>query len=171
MDLFVNKERGNPGFSKALGAAIVVAVLVIAGIIYFIFTLPTPKEEKAEILDGAVVEGDKRFEEYTRDIIITNDARRMQEARTGLGDVVMKLSARIRNAGDRTLTGLEVSVGMVDTKNELIRDKKVLFVPKHHPKLEPGEEIDVSVSIAGFKQDDDRANARWKVTAIKFAEK
>lgn len=171
MDLFVNKERGNPGFSKALGAAIVVAVLVIAGIIYFIFTLPTPQEQKAEILEGAVVEGDPLFEEYTRDIIITNDARRMQEASTGLGDVVMKLSATIRNAGDRTLTGLEVSVGMVDTKNKLIKDKLVLFVPKHHPKLEAGDEIDVSVTIAGFKPDDDRANARWKVTAIKFAEK
>ncbi|QQS41460.1 MAG: hypothetical protein IPM63_00470 [Acidobacteriota bacterium] len=171
MDLFVNKERGNPGFSKALGLAIIVALLVIAGLIYFIFTLPTPKEEKAVILQNAVTEGMPEFEEYTRDLIITNDARRMQEARTGLGDVIMKLSARIRNAGDRTLTGLEVSVGMVDTKNKLIKDKKVLFVPKHYPKLEPGEEIDVSVSIGGFSPDDDRANARWKVTAIKFAKK
>lgn len=166
----MNRERGNPGFSKVLIAAVAIAVLMIAGLAYFIFTLPTPKQEKAEILEGAVTEGMPQFEEYTRDLIITNDANRMQEARTGLGDVVMKLSARIRNAGDRKLTGLEVSVGMVDSENKLIKDKKVLFVPKHYPSLDPGEEIDVSVSIAGFKQDDDRANARWKVTAIKLAE-
>jgi hypothetical protein len=36
--------------------------------------------------------------------------------------------------------------------------------------LKPGESIDVTVNIDGFKEDDDRANARWKVTAIKFKE-
>ncbi|REJ78018.1 MAG: hypothetical protein DWQ47_16860 [Acidobacteria bacterium] len=170
MDSFISGQRGNPGISKILVAGILVGALVIAGLIWFVFSLPTPKEQKAELLVGAIVEGSPEFEEYTKNIIITNDVRRMQEARTGLGDVVMKLSARIKNRGKKTLSGLEVSVGMVDTENELIKDKRVLFVPKHHPELGPGEEIDVSVSIAGFRRGDDRANARWKVTAIKFAD-
>lgn len=170
MDLFIKKERGNPGFNLALGISILVAVIVIAGLIWFAFSLPTQTQQKAEVLKGALLEGTPEFDEYTKNIIITNDPRRMTQATTGLGDVVMNLSAKIRNRGTRTLSGLEVSVGMVDTKNKLIKDKKVLFVPKHHPQLAPGEEIDVSVSIAGFSPDDDRANARWKVTAIKFAD-
>lgn len=169
MNSFLSGERGNPGFNKVFVVAIAVAIAAVAGLIYFAFSLPTQKEEKREILEGALLEGTPEFEEYTKNIVISNDPRRMQQARTGLGDVVMKLSARISNRGDKDLSGLEVSVGMIDTKNQIIKDKKVLFVPKHHPELKANESIDVTVSIAGFKEDDDRANARWKVTAIKFA--
>jgi len=170
MDSFISGQRGNPGINKALVAAFVIGALAIAGLLVFIFSLPTPTEKKQQILEGALLEGTPEFDEYTKNIVITNDPRRMQQATTGLGDVVMNLSAVIKNRGDRTLTGLEVSVGMIDTKNNLIREKRVLFVPRHHPELKPKESIDVSVSIAGFKVDDDRANARWRVTAIKFAE-
>lgn len=171
MDSFLSGQRGNPGINKGFIVAFIVAVAAVAGLIYFAFSLPTQKEEKQEILENALLEGTPEFDEYTKNIIITNDPRRMREAKTGLGDVVMQLSARISNRGVRDLIGLEVSVGMIDTKNQLIKDKKVLFVPRHHPELKAKETIDVSVSIGGFKSDDDRANARWKVTAIKFSEK
>lgn len=171
MDSLMSGKRGNPGFGKIMWVAVLIAVLAVAAIVAGIFMIPTEEHKKQEILQGALKEGDPAFDEYTKNIIITNDPNRMQQAQTGLGDVVMQLSGRIRNNGDKTLTGLEVSVGMVDTKNQLIKDKKVMFVPKHYPELKPKETIDVSVSIAGFSNDDDRANARWKVTAIKLAEK
>jgi len=170
MNSLFNLERGNPGLSKALVAAFIIGILAIGGLVYVIFSIPTPTEQHQDLLEGALLEGSPEFDEYTKFIIITNDPKRMQEATTGLGDVIMNLSAVIKNRGDKTLSGLEVSVGMVDTKNQVIKEKKVLFVPKHHPELKPKESIDVSVSIAGFSADDDRANARWKVTAIKFGE-
>jgi hypothetical protein len=170
MDLLGGGERGNPGFNRTLLFGGIFAVAVVAVVIALLINLPTAEHEDKQVLEGAVLEGTPAFEEYTKDIIITNDPNRMAQSKTGLGGIVMMLAAKILNKGDKTLTGLEVSVGMIDTKNNLIKDKKVLFVPQYYPELKPGESIDVTVNIDGFKDDDDRANARWKVTAIKFKE-
>lgn len=170
MNTFLGGERGNPGISKALVAAVAVAVVIVGVLSALVFFIPTTREKEQEILEGAILEGNPEFDNYTKEIIITNDPRRMRESRTAMGDVVMRLSGKIRNKGDKILSGLEVSVGMVDTNNRIIKEKRILFVPKHHPELKPNETIDVSVSIAGFRSGDDRANARWKVTAIKFGQ-
>ncbi len=87
-----------------------------------------------------------------------------------MGEIIMRIGGTIRNKGDRVITGLEISVGMIDTKNEIIREKRYLIVPNKHPELAPKETIDVTASVAGFRPDDDRANARWKVTAIRLKE-
>jgi len=170
MSIFGAGERGNPGINKMLLVGIGLAAVVVAVVVGVLLNLPTAERVDKEMLQGAVKEGDPKFDEYSQKMIITNDPRRMQQAKTGLGGIVMGLTGTIRNTGDKTITGLEVSVGMIDTKNELIKDKKVLVVPKYHAELKPGESISVSVNIDGFKEDDDRANARWKVTAMKFKE-
>ncbi len=170
MDSLFQGKRGNPGIGIGLVLAVVAAVLIVAGLVTVVLMIPTAEEQKNEMLEGAFREGSREFDEYTNEIIITNDAERMKEARTALGSIVMQLSGKIRNIGNRTLTGLEVSVGMLDTKNELIKDTRVLVVPRYHPELKPNESIDITVNISGFTRDDDRANARWKVTAIKFGD-
>ena len=146
----------------------VFGILAICAIAVGVSYLPTPEEEKEDILADAFLPGTKEFDEYTKEIIITTDTSRLQESRTALGDIVMRIGGRIRNKGDKTITGLEVSVGMVDTKNELIREKKYLIIPNNHKELASGETIDVEANVAGFSRNDDRANARWKVTAIKL---
>lgn len=147
---------------------VVVAIIVLAGGGYFVITMPTKQEETSNQLEGAFVPGDKEFEAYTKEIIITNDPKRLMESRTALGDVIMRIGGRVRNKGNKTLTLLQISVGMVDTKNKLIKEKEYLIVPDKFGELRPGDSIDVNASVNGFSDDDDRANARWKVTAMKF---
>lgn len=157
------------GLNKtALIAGVLIGVLVIGGIAAAVYFMPTADQEKEEVLQNAVLPGTKEFEEYTKEIIITTDTDRLQESRTAMGDIVMRIGGRIRNKGDRTLSGLEISVGMVDTKNRVIREKKYLIIPNKYAELGPKETIDVDASVAGFRDDDERANARWRVTAIKF---
>ena len=79
----------------------------------------------------------------------------------------MYIKGSIRNKGNRVINGLEVNVAVVDSFNQTLREKRVLVVPTQRPQLGPGEVIPISLEISGFDKKDDRANIRWKVTAIR----
>ncbi len=51
---------------------------------------------------------------------------------------------------------------------KVVREKRLMVVPKQREKLAPGETIPVVATVEGFRKDDDRANVRWKVTAIRI---
>ncbi len=167
MDAFIDSKK-NSGTSKIFIIAGLIALLTLIGIAVVFNYLPSPEQEKQAILENAFREGSPEFENYTKEIIISTNTDGLIEKYTGLGDIIMEINGRIRNKGDKTLNGLEVSVGMVNLQNEMIKDRKVLVIPNKYPELKPGEVIDVKVDVPGFSQDDNRANARWKVTAIKF---
>ena len=82
----------------------------------------------------------------------------------------MYISGQIYNKGNRVINGLEVNVAVVDQFNEVLKEKRVLVVPTQRPTLGPGETITISLEIPGFTKNDDRANIRWKVTAIRTAD-
>lgn len=157
-----------PMNKKALIIGALVGALLIAGIAVAVSLIPTSEEVKKNALESALLPGMPEFDDYTKEIIITTDTNRLQESRTALGDLVMRIGGRIRNKGDKTLSLLEISVGMVDSKNTLIKEKKYMIIPDKHSELGPGETIDVDANLAGFSDGDDRANARWKVTAMKL---
>ena len=50
------------------------------------------------------------------------------------------------------------------------KEKTVVVIPKEVERLETAKSLPVQVMIEGFNKDDDRANIRWKVTAIKVQE-
>ena len=85
------------------------------------------------------------------------------------GTISMYIAGKIRNKGDMTINGLEIHVAVVDSFNQILKEKRLLVVPTKQPQLGPGETIDVHLEIAGFDRKDDRANIRWKVTAIRVA--
>ena len=51
--------------------------------------------------------------------------------------------------------------------NKVLKEKRILVVPTQVPRLAPEEIIPVTLSLDNFSKDDDRANIRWKVTAIR----
>ena len=58
---------------------------------------------------------------------------------------------------------------MVDRENNTLKEKSVLVVPTQRGQIAPGETIPITLEIAGFDRKDERANIRWKVTAIRPA--
>jgi hypothetical protein len=166
--LFENGKKEKKGVNKVLLAAMAVAVLLVAGGIWLLSFQPTLEEQKQQQLEGAYLEGSPEFEQYTKNIIITTDTNRTTESLIGLGTIAMMLHADLRNKGDKVINGLEVKVGVVDRWNKVLKEKKVMIVPNQIEKLNPNETIHISVPIDGFKPDADRANIRWKVTAIRF---
>jgi hypothetical protein len=169
MDTFLeDRKEEKKGINKVFLAAIAVAVLLIAGVIGLLSLLPTPEQQKEKEMAGAHLEGSPEFEKYTSNIVINTDMNRTMESPTGLGTIAMAIHADIRNRGEKSINGLEVKVGVVDRFNKVLKEKKLMVVPNQTERLNPQETIHVVVPMDGFKRDDDRANVRWKVTAIRF---
>lgn len=167
--LFENGKKEKRGVNKVLLAALAIAALLVAGGIWLLSFQPTMEEQKQQELEGAYLENSPEFEQYTKNIIIATDMDRTTESLIGLGTIAMMLHADIRNKGNKIINGLEVKVGVVDRWNKVLKEKKVMVVPKNQiEKLNPNETIHIAVPIDGFKPDADRANIRWKVTAIRF---
>lgn len=169
METFLGeKKEEKKGVNKIMLTALAVAALLVAGAIGLLTLQPNRDEQKQQELAGAFLEGSPEFEEYTKQLIITTDFDRTTEAVLPIGTIHMSINGTIRNKGTKTINGLEVTVGVVDQQNKIINEKKTMVVPSQSPTLQPNETIKVFVSMDGFKKEDDRANVRWKVSAIRF---
>jgi hypothetical protein len=171
MDLLLDNDKEKRGVNKVLVGAMLVAAALIAGAIWLWTFQPSFEEQKQQQqqIVGAFLEGSPEFEGYTKNLVITTDLDRTTQSPLGLGTIQMNIQGDIRNKGDKTINGLEVNVSVVDTKNQTIKEKKVKVIPANQiEKLSPGEITHVIVPMDGFNKKDDRANVRWKVTAIRF---
>jgi hypothetical protein len=166
--LLQNQKEEKRGINKVFLAAAVVAILLIAGVGWLFTLQPTAEEKKQKAMEGSHLEGSLEFEKYTNNIVINTDMNSTMESPTGLGTIAMAIHGDIRNRGEKAINGLEVKVGVIDKFNKVIKEKKLMVVPNQIERLNPQETIHVVVPMDGFKKDDDRANVRWKVTAIRF---
>ena len=168
MDTFLQKKEEKRGINKIFIVGLLIGAVLIAGAVWLLTFQPTMEEQRAKMLEGFFLEGTPEFAQITKDIVISTDFDRTTESPTGLGTIQMKIGGKIRNKGEKTLTGLEVNVAVVDRTNKVLREKKVIFVPNQQPSLAPQEIITVTVSLDGFSKEDERANVRWKVTGLKW---
>ena len=166
MDEEFKYEGTKRGFNPLLVVGVLVGVAVIGIAIYFLSFKPPMEQQTAQILADALREGSPEFAAVNKDIIISTDDKTV-ESPTGMGTISMYIHGNIKNKGDRNVTALEVNVSVITQKNEVLREKRVLVVPMQHPNLPPGETIPITLDIPGGDRKDDRANIRWKVTAIK----
>lgn len=168
LDAGLYKGESKKSVNKSFLVAILIAVLIIGGGILLIWKFqPSMQEQQEQVLSGAVREGSPEFDVLTRRIVAETNADKTWFSPVGTGGIVMNIAGRIRNNGDKVITGLEIKVSVVDIGGNVVKDKTLLVVPNQKKTLAPKEQMNVEVSIEGFKPDDDRANIRWKVTAIK----
>lgn len=168
MVTLLEDEEKKKGINKGFIAAIVIAVLVIGGIIGLLARKPSMDDQKAQLLEGALREGSPEFQELTKDIIISNDMDKTVESPMAFGTISMFISGNVRNKGSKTVTLLEVNVAVVTQFKKVLQEKRMLVVPVQQAKLEPGQTIPMTLTLDNFKEEDDRADIRWKVTAIKI---
>ena len=146
----------------------VVGLLIIALGVFIATRQPSMQDQMANVLDGSYREGSPEFAAITKDIVIATGDNTV-ESPNAFGKISMFITGKIRNKGDKVINGLEVNVSVVTQFNEVLKEKRVLVVPTQRPELGPGETIDITLSLDGFNKNDDRANIRWKVTAIRVA--
>lgn len=167
MDTFLQEKNEKQGISKVLIGALLAGLVIVAAIVSLIALKPSSQEARDQALEGAYREGTPEFAAYTKKIIAQTDENRTTQSPTGMGTIVMSIGGSIRNITGKTLTGLELKVGVVDSFGKVLKEKDVLVIPRQAEKLENNQSLPVQVLIEGFGKDDDRANIRWKVTAIK----
>lgn len=163
-ELFKPEEK--KGVNKVFIAALLVGVFVIGAAIFALSLRPSMEEQTAKILEGTLREGTPEFSELTKDIIISTDPNTIQSI-MATGTISMFINGKIRNKGTHTFNALEINVGVVTQFNKVLKEKRILVVPTQVARLEPDQTIPVTLSLDGFAKDDDRANIRWKVTAIR----
>lgn len=168
-DLF-NKPKEKKGLNKVFFVAVIVGVALIGVAVWILSWRPSMDVQIARLLEGSFKEGTAEFEQMNKDIILSTDDRTV-ESPTGLGTISMFINGKVRNRGTRTFDILEVNVAVVTQFNEVLKERRILVVPVQRPSLGPDETIPITLTLDGFKKDDDRANIRWKVTAIRAAEK
>lgn len=159
-------ENEKKGINKAFIVALIIGIAAIAAIIGVLSLRPSIEEQQASILAGSFREGTPEYAELNKDIIISTDDKTV-ESPTGMGTISMYIHGKIRNKGSRTINALEVNVAVVTQFDDLLRERRMLVVPVQQATLGPGETIPITITLDGFAKNDDRANIRWKVTAIK----
>jgi hypothetical protein len=167
MDSLLPKEEKR-GISRTFIVAIVIAVAIIGGLILLLSRRPPVDEQMSQLVASAHHEGTPEFADLSKDIIISTDDRTIQSP-TGLGTISMYIYGKIRNKGTKTIDILEINVAVVTQFNQVLKEKRMLVVPVQQPTLDPDQTIPVTLAMEGFSKDDDRANIRWKVTAIRAA--
>ena len=169
MDTFLQEKKEEKSrLSGVLVAAVLISAAVVAGGLWLLTFQPNREEQQQQQLVGAYLEGAPEFDDYTKQLVITTDFDRTTESPLGLGTIQMSIHGTIRNKGAKLINGLEVKVSVVDKQNKIIKEKKTMVIPSQSPTLQPGETIPVFVPMDGFSKEDDRANIRWKVSAIRF---
>jgi hypothetical protein len=166
MDAFLEPQEKKKGFNWILVIGSLVGLVIIGVVVLLLMQQPSMDDQRAAVLEGSSREGSPEFEKITKDIIISTADDTVQSP-NAFGSISMYIHGTIRNKGDRVINGLEINVAVVDTFNTVLREERRLVVPTQRPQLGPGETIDVRLEISGFSPKDDRANIRWKVTAIR----
>ncbi len=166
-NLFQNEEKKS-GINKGFLIGGLVGIVLIALVVLIAMQRPSMADQKAAVLADALREDSPEFQEITKDIIIGTDADKTVQFPNSLnGLITMSITGNIRNKGNRTLSGLEVNAAVIDSFNQVLKEKRVLVIPTQLELLGPNETIPITLSIDGFTKDADRANIRWKVTAIR----
>ena len=164
--LLQNENQEKKGVNKVLLVSLIAATILIAGAVWLLSLNPSIDEKQQQLLATSFQEGTPEFEQYTKDIVIQTDMDNIMQSMTGMGTIMMTVHAKLRNKGQKTINALEVKVAVVDLAGKVVREKKLLIVPKQEAKLLPNQTIPIVATVEGFSRDDDRANVRWKVTAI-----
>jgi hypothetical protein len=167
MVTLLEEERKKKGVNKIFIVAVAIGVVLIGSTIWLLSRKPSMEDQKAKLLEGAVTENSPEFKELTKDIIIATDTDRTVQSPMAFGTISMFISGNVRNKGSRTITLLEVNVAVVTQFKKPLQEKKILVVPVQQQLLEPGQVIPLTLTLDNFAKDDDRADIRWKVTAIK----
>ena len=147
-------------------AIAVVAAVIISGAFYLLMKKtmgPTPPPT----LPGAIRAGSPDWQKYIKQIAL--DDPEADESPRALGDIVMTLHTTARNFTGRTITGLEVRAAVLDHQDHPVKEETVVVIPRPgRTELDPNKTAQVSVTIYGFTEADDRAKIKMEVTGFKF---
>lgn len=168
MNTLLQEPNDEKGSKKILLGALAAGIVAILLIVALLSLIPSATHVEQQALEGAYREGSPEFQTYTKKIVAQTDFDQTTRSPVGTGTIMMSIGGIIRNFTGRTLTGLEIKVGVVDTFGNVLKEKTQIVIPRQQrERLDNNQTMPVKVTIEGFDPKADLANIRWKVTAIK----
>lgn len=104
---------------------------------------------------------------YVANIIFSDINARSGEYPT-LNSKYMRMLCKVTNAGDRTITGLQVRMVLLGFKCETLKDKIISVVPEKKSALGPGESLNIDVSIDRTPHHSEIMHVRIEPYALKL---
>lgn len=161
-----NVSNKNPIFLAIMG----IGAFLVAGLLIWLLLTPSQKVDTTPKLEGALREG-PQFEELKRKIVVDKNQDFTTESRSLAGGLQMRLVAVVRNFTGKSLTGLEVVGTVIDREGKVVREKAAIVLPNSdYPKLDPNKTMPIQVTVDGFEETDDRADFKWRISALKVSE-
>lgn len=148
------------------GLVTALIMLLTAGALHLTLTKPSVRPAPPPRLEGALRPEMPEFERLREQIIF--EQLTATEAPRPLNDFAVEMRATVRNATDRTLSGLEVRGRVVNAQMSVVRERTVLVIPARQTALEPGEAIVVRILLEGIRPEAGRAGALMEVTALRL---
>jgi hypothetical protein len=146
--------------------AVAVSVIIIAALAaVFYWEQSRSVIVREERLEGAWRAPAPEFEQYCGRIQVEGLVA-MQSSRA-LGDIVMELTATVRNSTGRTINGLEMRGAVADAQGSTVGERTLVIIPARHAALKPDEMMEVRVLIEGIKPEASRSNIRLEVTGVR----
>lgn len=163
-----DRRLEEPESRRTLIIVVAVAAAVVIALFFYLLMRAGGSGGGDPRLQGAIRPGSAEFEQYKSQIVY--DDPEAYESPRALGDIVMSLKTTVRNLSNKTLNGLEMRAVVVDHQNQPVKERTLIIIPTRQPELAPNKTLDVSITLEGFKETDDRANIKMEITGLKFKE-
>lgn len=146
-------------------AVSVVILTALAALYVWRQNHPLPVQEETR-LEQALRAGSPDFDQYRERIKV--EGLTAKQSSRALGDIVMELTATVRNSTGRAINGLELRGAVVNAQGVPVGERTAVVIPGQQMSLKPDETMNVRLLIEGIKPEADRANLRLEVTGVRF---
>jgi len=125
-------------------------------------TAPPEKHASKEFLRAGL----PGFEQYRR--LINVEGLEATRTSRGPGDIVMELTATLRNSTDLTIKELEMRGVVFNERREPVCERTVSVIPTQRASLEPDEAMKARILIEGIPRKAHRKGIDMEVTGVRF---
>ena len=167
MDSLTQKNE-SMGSSRLLWIVMVIGTLIIGALFAWFALSPGPTAANEPKLENAIREGDKDFDYYKQRIALEPNTDFSQDMQSLSGGLSMKLVCVVRNFTGKTITGLQVMGSVVDKNGNVVKEKNAIVIPTNVVQsLDNNKSTPITIFIDGFDKKDDRANIKFRLSAVR----
>jgi hypothetical protein len=152
----------------SFGSVLFAGAILIALLAFFFYaqrdriSLPPERHASKEFLRAGL----PGFEQYRR--LINVEGLEATQTSLAPGDIVMELTATVRNSTGLTINELEMRGLVLNEKREPVGERTVGVIPTQWASLKPDETMKVRILIKGIPRRAHRKGIDMEVTGVRF---
>jgi len=158
-----SKLRFSDSFaSLLLGGAVLIALFAF----FYVERNRTGVAPERPVSKGFLHAGLPGFEQYRR--LIDVEGLEATQTSRAPGDIVMELTATVRNSTGRTINELEMRGVIFNEKRESVGARTVSVIPKQQASLKPNETMKARILVEGIPPRVHRKEINMEVTGLRL---